>query len=274
MRKISLLLVFVIVGLFAVLPVAPAYAASGVEGIDITAKDDTQTMYYLNLPLKGCKLYFTSDYGAKDFVHSLDKTFIRHESNRYKHVASMLDDRVHTFIFVYNNVKANRYPLLTSWNIEVSATSAYNVFSPDYLEFTIKDDIAINIRSEYYELFENADFTDVSATFFYEGEGFRLTSDKTSLKHNFHGATLEQREVPGDYDPIAEEGQAPDNGGVVMVPDTRSIAEDNAASWFEKFFDGSAGIVDWVLLAVLALVVLVFIGLFARVIGWAFSRRR
>jgi len=242
-KQYRIVVAVLLLAITALVPLAsfagPAYAANG-EAVDVTAQEGTQTMYYLKLPTKNKKFYMIDYSGviSNDFVRPQVRP-TRFIPWAWADVASAMDNRVHTFIFTYNNVTVNNFPVLTSWNIQAKVTHhGDNLFVTRYFEFTILEDVEINIRSEYYQLFQGADFKNVSVTFFALAKGFKMHSAQNinASSHNFTGATLEQREVPPDYDPIEAEGQAPDNGGIVMTPD---IVEG-----VRGFFDKIGGVIS------------------------------
>lgn len=275
-------LMLAIVLLFAciTLTAAPAVMAAE-EGVNVTAQEGTQTMYYLSLPIKNKKFYMI------DYNNTVTNNLVRPwaADNRpwyafwdsmvpwaYPNLAASMDNQVHTIIFTYNNVTVNAMPVLTSWNIQTRVTTGGdNVFTTRYFEFTVADDIEINIRSEYYELFQDADFGEVSATFIAFAKGYKLYSSLSANAntHDFSAATLEQREVPTGYDPIEEEGQAPDNGGIITTPDSGNESANDANNWVEEFFkrvfEGGAGAFDWIIFGLSIVVVIIIAGVIYRI---------
>lgn len=291
MRKIVIVFLMLVIVFIAFAPntyginnvgaannVAPTSETS--NNIDVTAKDDTKTMYYLNIPLKDKTIYLT-DY---DFLRRLGMPVTGDIPNNLVKKAEELSNIKQTFVFTYNNVTVNSYPVLTTWNIDVSV-SRKGVFLGYILKFVFDEDIQINIRSEYYKLFENADFSDVSITFLYEGYGCLMRNDNgggywsyMSSGHNainLSGSTLEQREVPIDYNPIEEEGQAPDNGGIVMNPvDNEDVFDlwKYVINAFKAVLNGTADIMQYITVVVAVIVGLFVLGLVIRLFTWIFGK--
>ena len=273
-------LLFALVLLFACITAVPS-AMAAEEGVNVTAQEGTQTMYYLKLPIKNKKFYMV------DYNNTVTNNLVRPwaADNRpwyafwdsmvpwaYPKLATAMDNQVHTVIFTYNNITVNNLPVLTSWNIQTRVTTGGdNIFTTRYFEFTVLDDIEINIRSEYFNLFQNADFSQVSATFIAYAKGYKLYSSLSSTAnyHDFSAATLEQREVPQDYDPIAEEGQAPDNGGIITTPDNGNESANDANNWVEEYlkrvFKGGAGAFDWIIFGLSVAVVIIIAGVIYRI---------
>jgi len=206
---------------------------------------DTNTMYYLKVPTQNITIQTRNENLMATIVPWLSPRW-----NVFEDAALLTTNRTHTFILTYNNIKVNDSPLLTTWNIETTCVGWSN-FWGGYLNFYPKNDIEINIRSEYYELFQNADFTHVTITYMYQGNGFLMT-DGTQSYYDFSGAQLFTREVPPEYDPITEEGQAPDNGGIAVDPATPA-----PPSWWDnwwKSFPDIFGNLDSVILLIVVVV--------------------
>lgn len=190
------------------------------EGVETAVVEDSVTMYYLTLPTKDKRLITTNP----DVVTVIARPDSFSVWSVWSVAREKTNNRTLTFVLTYNNILVNGFPLLTTWNIEVSSECWNNIFAEGHLTFIPKNDININIRSEYYELFQNGDFSEVTITFMYLGEGYKFATTDRRPDHlqNFifdlSGATLHTRQVPPDYDPIIEEGQAPDNGGVILDP--------------------------------------------------------
>ena len=191
-----------------------AYAETP-DGIQAAVNENSITMYYLTLPTKDLIFRTTSPQLAGIVVPWLSPTW-----NVFEDMSICTNNRVHTFIFTYKNITVNGSALLTTWNIECSSYGMGNLFG-GYHDFYPKEDININIRSEYYELFQNADFSNVTVTYMYGGNGYKMISPDNSsqYEYNLTGASLHTRQVSADYDPIEEEGQAPDNGGIAVDPE-------------------------------------------------------
>lgn len=209
------------------------------EGIQAAVSADKTTMYYLKLPVKdlGFRIADKNFSAWKEgtgyhLVYSIspNTTFVW---NLFEDAAVLANNRYHTFIITYNNivVGAAEAALLTTWNIECRVTGWGNIFG-GHITYYPKQDIEINIRSEYYELFQNGDFSDCTITYMFAGVGYKMRNpnDNMSDKYDLTGATLHTRDVPADYNPIEEEGQAPDNGGVAVDPKLPPVV-----SWVDKF---------------------------------------
>jgi hypothetical protein len=209
------------------LPIEEADYPATSEGVQAAVSADKTTMYYLKLPVKdlGFRIADKNFSAWKEgtgyhLVYSIspNTTFVW---NLFEDAAVLANNRYHTFIITYNNIVVGEAEaaLLTTWNIECRVTGWGNIFG-GHITYYPKQDIEINIRSEYYELFQNGDFSDCTITYMYAGVGYKMRNpnDNMSDKYDLTGATLHTRDVPADYDPILEEGQAPDNGGVAVDP--------------------------------------------------------
>jgi hypothetical protein len=210
------------------------------EGIQAAVHKDKITMYYLKLPVKNLGFRIADKKLGNQWVEGTGYHLVNSISpntigvwNLFEDAALLSNNRYHTFIITYNNivVGAAEAALLTTWNIECTVTGWGNIFG-GHITYYPKENIEINIRSEYYALFQNADFSDCTITLMYAGIGYKVRNpnDNMSDKYDLTGATLHTREVPADYDPIEEENQAPDNGGVAVDPELPPVI-----SWVDKF---------------------------------------
>lgn len=217
-KKVLLITAMIILAVFiAIMPFSKNNASAAIpDGQQAAVSGDTVTMYYLKLPTKNIPLRTTDDDLAAEMTPWVDLIW-----NVFEDAAMLTNNRYHTFIFTYNNiiVGAADAALLTTWNIECTTVGWGNLFG-GHLTFYPKNDIEINIRSEYYELFQNGDFSDVTITYMFNGKGYKMTNpdNGNSSKYNLSGATLHTRQVAPDYDPIEIESQAPDNGGIALDP--------------------------------------------------------
>lgn len=254
------------------LPIEEDEYESLAGGVQAAVNQNKVTMYYLKLPTNGKTFKISGTTGMssvlgsghdnKDTAYNLawamspGTTFVW---NVMEDAARLANNRYHTFIITYNNIVVGQAEaaLLTTWNIECTTVGSGGLFS-GWLAFTSKSDIEINIRSEYYNLFENADFSDCTVTLMFGGVGYKMSNDTGSPTYDFTGATLHTREVQPDYDPIEEEGQAPDNGGVPLNP--RAPGDGN---WWDNILDkikgGLAGFVTVIIIIVAAVVIIRYV---------------
>lgn len=260
--------------------------------IDVTADRNSKTMYYLSIPLNQ-KMYFNR-YNLVDLTIRGDIFQSLQESTSIKNFykifeKSYIEKDMFTFVFTYTNVTFNNNPVITTWNIPIKNLKLEgSLFDMYPISFDMNITIDINIRSEYYSLFENADLSSISMTILYKGSGYPLyryshkkgwlfLSEKIySPYFTFANIELKQREVPPDYDPIKEEGQAPDNGGIDLNPideNPKSSVSliDYIINAFKAVFSGTADIMQYVTVVVTCFVGLFFFGLIIKLLSWVFK---
>ncbi len=238
-------------------PADGVVCAQTVEGIETAS--ETQTMYYLNIPIKGVT-------GNVD-------VFPKGNDYRYYAIKERLDEFTKSqekvqFVLTFNYIQVNGCPLICTWKIPVSfVTSGKDIFYDTMNDMAVKamprltfnEDIKINIRKEYYKYFAEVfgssggvsqsssvsvsklDKYKFSITFMFNGNGYIVYNgekmcdypEKYSdlLRFGVSGITTTQEEKPDDYDPIEDEGQIPDNGGVGDRPIEVIKPVENNGGW-------------------------------------------
>lgn len=263
--------------------------------IDVTADSNKKTMYYLSIPINQ-KMYFYRfnlvDMPVQgDILKTIEQnTSIKGFYNSFEE--SYIEKDMFTFIFTYTNVTVNNNPVITTWNIPIKNLKYDNpLFGWKHLypiSFDINTTVDINIRSEYYDLFKNADLSSITITILYRGSGYPMyryshkngwwifSEEIYSPYFTFSGIELKQREVPSDYDPIKEEGQAPDNGGIDLKPINEDIISsfnlfDYIKDSFKAAFEGNANVMQYIIVFVVSLVGLFLLGLIIEILTWIFK---
>ncbi len=222
--------------------------AENAEPIEVAS--ETKTMYYLEIPLQTSGIY--------GYARVLPET----NNNRFYTVKRELESYSSNqtpvpFIFTFNKICPDGIsPLMATWKTKVtivtSSTKNPNTFFDDldrggmmsfpYIKFN--ENIKINIRKEYYEYLTNGDFSDFSISYMYNGNAYLLYNshfdgtfriDSNEIYHNVSGIKTSHDEVPEDYDPIANEGQIGDNGGVAEKPVEPDKSSGNSFPWWVWF---------------------------------------
>lgn len=263
--------------------------------VDVTADSKNKTMYYLSIPINQKMFFIRSKLVTlpiqtdifKTIEHNaIIKDFYNSFENSYK------ENDMFTFIFFYNKVTVNNNPVITTWNIPIKNLKLDNPLLGQKqmypISFDINTTIDINIRSEYYDLFKNADLSSISVTILYKGTGYPLyryshkngwwifSEDIYSPYFTFSDIELKQREVPADYDPIKEEGQAPDNGGIALKPIDENVKPSvNLFGYiknaFKAVFSGTADIMQYIVVIITCFVGLFLLGLIIKLLVWVFK---
>ena len=268
--------------------------ASAENSDGIEAASETKTMYYLNIPLKNMVVY-TPPYPTENKTAAdgkYNKYLIQNNNDRERTTfiftfndcniggkpliatwrcnATALDVPTHNGAAFYRN----------SYEKAISSAAGADT-QVGFVKFRFNEDIRINVRKEYYDFFVKAandadgfSFSNFSITYFYNGRGYicynsdieavnRVTeyydyNHPMLVYHNVDGITTEADEVPEDYDPIASEGQIPDNGGVAgekVLEMLNRLANGDFPAWAKVLMCiGAASIVIAILVVIIKFV--------------------